>query len=212
MKTKPAVAPALLLLTLLAPCLSHHAQAATQIYDLKTDWSDASNPNGVWTYRAGSVVMGYSGGGNAAGAPGWVGSDDYLPVWFKSTWADHSDIHTGDVIVHSANNDSEGVAWAALSTMVTGLLLATMNKYIGALFTFQPPFTAIAIGMWLGLFMGINVWAIIWPNQKKALGIVTVEPAEKARAARVAMLASRLNTLLSIPMLYCMVAQQNGGL
>jgi len=102
--------------------------------------------------------------------------------------------------------------WAALSTMVTGLLLATMNKYIGALFTFQPPFTAIAIGMWLGLFMGFNVWAIIWPNQKKALGIVAVEPAEKARAARVAMLASRLNTLLSIPMLYCMVAQQNGGL
>jgi uncharacterized membrane protein len=102
--------------------------------------------------------------------------------------------------------------WAALSTMVTGLLLATMNKYIDALFTFQPPFTAIAIGMWLGLFMGFNVWAIIWPNQKKALGIVTVEPAEKAKAARVAMLASRLNTMLSIPMLYCMVAQQNGGL
>jgi uncharacterized membrane protein len=102
--------------------------------------------------------------------------------------------------------------WAALSTMVTGLLLATMNNYIGALGNFQPPFTAIAIGMWLGLIMGLNVWAIIWPNQKKALGIVTVEPAEKARAARVAMLASRVNTMLSIPMLFCMVAQQNNGL
>ncbi|OGA32764.1 MAG: hypothetical protein A3G80_04700 [Betaproteobacteria bacterium RIFCSPLOWO2_12_FULL_62_13b] len=70
----------------------------------------------------------------------------------------------------------------------------------------------IAIGMWLGLIMAFNVWFIIWPNQKKALGIVTAEPAEKAKAARLAMLTSRFNTMLSIPMLYCMVAQQNGGL
>ncbi len=102
--------------------------------------------------------------------------------------------------------------WAAVATMVTGLILAGMNGYLGAMLTFARPFTAIAIGMWLGLIMGINVWAIIWPNQKKALGIVQVEPAEKAKAARIAMLASRFNTMLSIPMLYCMVAQQNGGL
>ncbi len=102
--------------------------------------------------------------------------------------------------------------WAALATMVTGLTLAGMNGYLGALATFSRPYTAIAIGMWLGLIMGINVWAIIWPNQKKALGIVQVDPAEKAKAARFAMLASRFNTMLSIPMLYCMVAQQNGGL
>ena len=102
--------------------------------------------------------------------------------------------------------------WAALSTVVTGLLLAGMNGYIGSLLTFARPFTAIAIGMWLGLVMAYNVWFIIWPNQKKALGIVTVEAAEKAKAARMAMLTSRFNTMLSIPMLYCMVAQQNGGL
>jgi uncharacterized membrane protein len=102
--------------------------------------------------------------------------------------------------------------WAALATVVTGLLLATMGKYIGALLTLQAPFTAIGIGMWLGLIMAFNVWFIIWPNQKKALGIVQVEAAEKAAAARMAMLTSRFNTMLSIPMLYCMVAQQNGGL
>jgi len=102
--------------------------------------------------------------------------------------------------------------WAALSTLVTGLLLAGMNGYIGSLLTFARPFTAIAIGMWLGLIMAFNVWFIIWPNQKKALGIVTVSPEEKAKAARLAMLTSRFNTMLSIPMLYCMVAQQNGGL
>jgi len=102
--------------------------------------------------------------------------------------------------------------WAALSTVVTGLLLAGMNGYIGALLTFARPFTAIAIGMWLGLIMAFNVWFIIWPNQKKALGIVAVEPDAKAKAARMAMLTSRFNTMFSIPMLYCMVAQQNGGL
>ena len=102
--------------------------------------------------------------------------------------------------------------WAALSTVVTGALLATMNGYIAAALTLQKPFHAIGIGMWLALFMAFNVWFIIWPNQKKALGMVTVTPEEKAAAARKAMLASRLNTMLSIPMLYCMVAQQNGGL
>ncbi len=102
--------------------------------------------------------------------------------------------------------------WAAVATLVTGLLLATMNKYIGALLTLQAPFTAIGIGMWLGIVMAFNVWFIIWPNQKKALGIVQVEAAEKAKAARTGMLASRFNTMLSIPMLYLMVAQQNGGL
>ena len=101
--------------------------------------------------------------------------------------------------------------WAALATVVTGLLLATMNQYIGALLTLQAPYTAIGVGMWFGLIMAFNVWFIIWPNQKKALGIVTVEAAEKAAAARMAMLTSRFNTMLSIPMLYCMVAQQNAG-
>jgi uncharacterized membrane protein len=102
--------------------------------------------------------------------------------------------------------------WAALATVVTGLLLATMNGYVAAALSFQRPVTAIGIGMWLGLIMAFNVWFIIWPNQKKALGIVTVTPEEKAKAARLAMLTSRANTLLSIPMLFCMVAQQNGGL
>jgi len=102
--------------------------------------------------------------------------------------------------------------WAALATVVTGLLLAWMNGYIATALAMQRPQTAIGIGMWLGLIMAANVWFIIWPNQKKALGIVTVTPEEKTKAARLAMLISRTNTLLSIPMLYCMVAQQNGGL
>ena len=101
--------------------------------------------------------------------------------------------------------------WAALSTVVTGLLLAAMNGYIVAALTLTRPFHPIGIGMWLALIMAYNVWFIIWPNQKKVLGIVTVEPAEKTKAARIAGLASRFNTMASIPMLYCMAAQSHGG-
>jgi len=102
--------------------------------------------------------------------------------------------------------------WAALATVVTGLLLGWMNGYIVQALSLQKGLHAIGIGMWLGLVMAFNVWFIIWPNQKKALGMVTVAAEEKAAAARMAMLTSRFNTMLSIPMLYCMVAQQNGGL
>jgi uncharacterized membrane protein len=102
--------------------------------------------------------------------------------------------------------------WAALATVVTGLLLASMLGYIGNALTLGKGFTAIGIGMWLALIMAFNVWFIIWPNQKKALGIVTVSAEEKAAAAKLAGMTSRINTMLSIPMLYCMVAQQNGGL
>jgi uncharacterized membrane protein len=102
--------------------------------------------------------------------------------------------------------------WAALATIVTGLLVAWMTGYLGQALALKPPVTAIGIGMWLGLIMAFNVWFIIWPNQKKALGIVQVSPEEKAKAAKMAGMTSRFNTMLSIPMLYCMVAQQNGGL
>ncbi|MBM3344330.1 MAG: hypothetical protein FJY56_19795 [Betaproteobacteria bacterium] len=102
--------------------------------------------------------------------------------------------------------------WAALATVITGLLLAGMLGYLGQALMVSRPFHAIGIGMWLALIMAFNVWFIIWPNQKKALGIVTVSAEEKAAAARVAGMTSRINTMLSIPMLYCMVAQQNAGL
>ena len=102
--------------------------------------------------------------------------------------------------------------WAALATVVTGLLLAGMNNYLVQALTLTKGVHAIGIGMWLALIMAFNVWFIIWPNQKKALGIVTVSAEEKAAAAKTAGLTSRINTMLSIPMLFCMVAQQNAGL
>jgi uncharacterized membrane protein len=101
--------------------------------------------------------------------------------------------------------------WGALATVVTGLLLAWMTGYLVRALSLQSPFVAIGIGMWLALIMAFNVWFIIWPNQKKALGIVQVAPEEKTKAARLAMLTSRFNTMFSIPMLYMMVIQQNRG-
>jgi hypothetical protein len=102
--------------------------------------------------------------------------------------------------------------YAALATVITGLLVAWMQGYIVQALTLQTGVVAIGLGMWIALVMAFNVWFIIWPNQKKALGIVVVEAPEKAKAARLAMLTSRVNTMLSITMLYMMVAQQNAAL
>ena len=104
--------------------------------------------------------------------------------------------------------------WAALATIVTGLIVAYLNGYVHQALVLgigsgNPQNTAIGIGMWLGLIMAFNVWFIIWPNQKKALGIVECTPEEKPKAAKTAMLTSRINTLLSLPMLLSMVIAQN---
>ena len=106
--------------------------------------------------------------------------------------------------------------WAAMATLVTGLILGYINGYIhdamslGAMNDFAVPKNiAIGIGMWLGIIMWFNVWFVIWPNQKKALGIVDASADEKAASARTAMLFSRTNTMLSVPMLFAMVSAQN---
>jgi uncharacterized membrane protein len=98
--------------------------------------------------------------------------------------------------------------WAAAATVLFGLITAWLNGYIGQALTVRAPAQTIGIGMWLALIMAANVWFVIWPNQKKALGIVTVDADAKKAAARLAMLASRTNTMLSLPMLYCMVGQK----
>jgi uncharacterized membrane protein len=99
--------------------------------------------------------------------------------------------------------------WAALFTVVSGVILALLNGYAHQAFTLQAPFRAIGLGMWIALVMAFNVWFIIWPNQKRALGIVAVESDVKAKSARVAMLTSRFNTMLSVPMLFLMSAQSH---
>ena len=104
--------------------------------------------------------------------------------------------------------------WAALATIVTGLIVAYLNGYVHQAMLLGigsggGKNAAIGIGMWLGLIMAFNVWFVIWPNQKRALGIVEADPELKAKSAKTAMLFSRTNTLLSLPMLLSMVAAQN---
>ena len=101
--------------------------------------------------------------------------------------------------------------YAALATVITGLIVAYLNGYAHQAFTFQEGFRLIGVGMWLALIMAFNVWFVIWPNQKKALGIVDAEPDVKAKSAVTAMMFSRINTLLSIPMLFAMVLHRLGG-
>jgi len=104
--------------------------------------------------------------------------------------------------------------WAALATIITGLIVAYLNGYVHQALALGigsggGKNTAIGIGMWLGLIMAFNVWFIIWPNQKKVLGIVEATPEEKPVALKKAVIASRINTLFSLPMLLSMVAAQN---
>ena len=104
--------------------------------------------------------------------------------------------------------------WAALSTIITGLIVAYLNGYVNQAMSLgllggDAKSITIGIGMWLGIIMAYNVWMVIWPNQKKALGMIEVSAEEKAKSARTAMLFSRTNTLLSIPMLLSMVSAQN---
>src|SRR3954462_13761179 len=94
--------------------------------------------------------------------------------------------------------------WGAVFTVLTGLLLAWSYGELVEALTLQPDYRLIGIGMWLALIMAANVWVIIWPNQKRALGLVAAEDAVKAKPGRTAMLASRTNVLLSIPMLLAM--------
>ena len=105
--------------------------------------------------------------------------------------------------------------WGAMATIITGLILGYINGYLHTAMTLtlmgggSPNELFIGIGMWLGIIMWFNVWFVIWPNQKKALGIVEADAEVKAASARTAMLFSSTNTMLSIPMLFSMVIAQN---
>jgi uncharacterized membrane protein len=108
--------------------------------------------------------------------------------------------------------------WAAVATVIMGLAIAGSRHYLVQTLSFgltgaadpssQKQFALLGVGMWLGIIMMLNVWGIIWPNQKRALGLVEADADAKARAAKMAMLGSRTNLLLSLPMLVAMTMSQ----
>tara|TARA_B100001115_G_scaffold135338_1_gene102890 strand:- start:149 stop:544 length:396 start_codon:yes stop_codon:yes gene_type:complete len=104
--------------------------------------------------------------------------------------------------------------WAAFLTILSGLILALIDGYLYDAMTLSIKSgilknTAVGIGLWLGLIMALNVWFVIWPNQKRSLGIVECEQEIKEKSEKKVIIFSRLNLLLSIPMLFSIVTGQN---
>jgi len=138
----------------------------------------------------------------------WIGLLYYFNfVQVAALKAAQADSTAAGITKHVAPRALFFFRWAALLTWLAGAALLSSN--FAAAFMFQPGFHKIGVGAWLGTIMLINVWGVIWPNQKKILGLTPATDEQKNKARRVAFLASRTNTMLSIPMLFFMVAQSH---
>ena len=161
-----------------------------------------------------------SGYGNSVGAGDlWLGVFQWLHVFFGITWIGllyyfnfvqiptmptvPAELKPG-VTKYIAPKALFYFRWGAAFTVLTGLILAYLYGEEKALLLNDPANRLIGIGMWLALIMAFNVWFIIWPAQQKVLGLVEADDASKASAAKRALIASRTNVLLSIPMLLAM--------
>ena len=142
----------------------------------------------------------------------WIGLLYYLNFVQVPTMPSIPAEQKGAITGHIAPKVFFFFRWAALLTVVTGLVIAYVTGYVHEALTFsgEGAVKLIGVGMWLALIMAFNVWFIIWPAQKKILGIVEASAEEKAAAAPRALIASRTNLLLSLPMLYCMVSANLG--
>ena len=143
----------------------------------------------------------------------WIGLLYYFNFVQTEYVKEADDGAKADVMAKLAPRALWWFRWAAMATLITGLLLAHLNGHLFEAILLGTggvaKYTAIGIGMWLGTIMWFNVWFVIWPNQKRALGLGDALDDIKAASARRAMLFSRVNTVLSIPMLYAMVSAQN---
>lgn len=165
-----------------------------------TIWSDQTRPFAPFFFRWAHVISGVM----------WIGLLWYFNFVQIPTMPAIPDEQKPAIGKHIAPNALFWFRWGAMSTIITGLILAMLNGYLIPALTLglaggTTGQAVIGLGMWLGAIMWFNVWFIIWPNQKKALGIVEATPDEKKASARKAMIFSRVNTMLSLPMLYCMV-------
>ncbi|MHB8415367.1 MAG: urate hydroxylase PuuD [Acidiferrobacteraceae bacterium] len=139
----------------------------------------------------------------------WIGLLYYFNfVQAQGLAAARADNTAGGITKHIAPRALAWFRWAAVVTWLSGAYFLTQfpGYSLRDAFTLHGASALIGVGAWLGTIMLFNVWVLIWPNQKKVLGIVKVDDAQKARAARVAFLASRTNVMLSIPMVFFMMA------
>ncbi|WP_296378381.1 urate hydroxylase PuuD [Reyranella sp.] len=138
----------------------------------------------------------------------WIGLLWYLNFVQVPTMPSIPAENRSAITKHIAPNVLFYFRYAALATVITGLLVAWMQRYILEALMLQKGFILIGLGMWMALVMAFNVWFIIWPNQQKILGLVPATDEQKAAAAKPALYASRFNTMFSIGMLYFMVMQR----
>ena len=142
----------------------------------------------------------------------WIGLLYYFNFVQVPALADAGKDGTGAGITkHVAPRALFWFRWAAVVTWLAGAMLLDKNFFSAFLFQNHGLY-AIGVGAWLGTIMLFNVWVLIWPNQQKILGMVQATDEEKAQARRVALLASRTNTMLSIPMLFFMAAAGHQGI
>jgi uncharacterized membrane protein len=143
----------------------------------------------------------------------WIGLLYYFNfVQIPGVAAAKADGTAGGITKHIAPRALFWFRWAAVVTWLTGAYyLERSGIGLGNAFMLKGGAAPIGLGAWLGTIMIFNVWVIIWPNQKKVLGLVPADDAAKAKAARTAFLASRTNTMLSIPMVFFMVAGPHGA-
>lgn len=102
--------------------------------------------------------------------------------------------------------------YASLVTWLAGAVLLWRRDWLWPAFTLQGGLAGIGVGAWIGTLMVLNLWFVLWPHQKKVLGFVPASAAERVRCARVTFLSSRVNTMLSIPLLFFMASAHHGGL
>jgi uncharacterized membrane protein len=139
----------------------------------------------------------------------WIGLLYYFNFVQVPALADAAKDNTGAGITkHVAPRALLFFRWAAVVTWLAGAMILGAH-FLDAFLFQKSTYYPIGVGAWLGTIMLFNVWVLIWPNQQKILGMKPATDPEKARARRVAFLASRTNTMLSIPMVFFMVA--SGG-
>jgi uncharacterized membrane protein len=173
-----------------------------------TIWSDVLRPFWPFFFRWLHVLSGVM----------WIGLLWYFNFVQIPTMPSIPDEQKPAIGKHIAPKALFWFRWAAMATLATGLVVAAYNGYLHHALSLGATsgavgHTVIGIGMWLAMIMWFNVWFVIWPNQQKALNIANKFPDlaadAKAKAGKTAMLFSRTNTILSVPMLFCMVAAQS---
>ena len=136
----------------------------------------------------------------------WIGLLYYFNfVQVPALAAARADGTAAGITKHVAPRALLWFRWAAVATWLTGAFYLLGSHGFMNAFLLKGGAAYIGLGAWLGTIMLFNVWVLIWPNQKKVLGLVEASDDEKKSAARVALLASRTNVMLSIPMLFFMV-------